>query len=62
MADAMLTTEIKFKHFPKGTTIIVSFVETHEWKVRKWIAKQLITAAARIMGCGIVIEDPSPTE
>lgn len=61
MADATLTTEVKFKHFSKGTTIIVRFIETREWKIRKWLAKQLITAAARVMGCGVEIEDPPLT-
>jgi hypothetical protein len=62
MADTTFKTEVNFKHFPKGTTIIVSIHETNEWKIRKWLAKQLIRAAAFIMGCGIEIEDPSPPD
>lgn len=47
---------IPIRKFTDDFTITVTFHETNEWKIRKWIAAKLIVLAARILGCGIKFE------
>lgn len=49
--------EYKLRKMSHEITITVTFVETREWKLRKWIAKQLIVLASKVLGCGIEVVD-----
>jgi hypothetical protein len=54
---AGLTYSYKFHRFePKSVEMTVTVIYTNEWKIRKFIATNLIKLAATILGCGIKIE------
>lgn len=41
------------RRFPNSTTMIVSIKIHPELRLRLWIARALITLAARVLGCGL---------
>lgn len=47
--------EYKLRKMSREITIEVTFIETREWKLRKWLAKQLVILAAKVLGCGIEV-------
>ena len=53
---------IPIKKLTDNFTMIVTFHETKEWKIRKWIAEKLIVLAARVLGCGIEFEGVEEVE
>lgn len=47
--------EYKMRKMSHEIKLEVTLVETREWKLRKWLAKQLILLAAKVLGCGIEV-------
>lgn len=50
----------ELKKFSKDTTLKVEVHITRQFKIRVAIASFLIRMAARVLGCGIVINGKSP--
>ena len=47
----------ELRKFTKNTTMTITIKEAKEFKVRRWIACQLLKLAALTLGCGIEIID-----
>ena len=53
MADLRATARLN--RLPNNVTMHVTIVETREFRLRTWIAKQLLRLAAWVLGCGIEV-------
>lgn len=47
----------EMRKLSRDLTLTVTFHETYEFRVRRWIAIRLVGLAAWVLGCGIEIVD-----
>lgn len=57
MASLEQPVNVKMRKLNHSVTMNVHVIVTREYKIRRWIALNLIAAACLILGCGIKIED-----
>jgi hypothetical protein len=50
-----MATTYPMRKLGHNVTMTITFRLTQEWKVRKWLATQLIKLAALILDCGIEV-------
>lgn len=53
----MIIPDMKFKKFNKQITMTINIKITKEFYFRLWLAKFLFKLGAKILGCGIKIEE-----
>lgn len=54
----MAEANLELRRLSNKTTLHIKFRLTKEFKIRTWIAAQLLKLTALILGCGIEFEDP----